>query len=105
MNKLPCLVLFAHLLVRVCVEAHKLFRHVGTKISVLGPALTLHLWLRVGSQLAPPLWPHPVAAQLCSWGVLIHEERDGVVLGLLCEELSHASQGDVRIFPSSSLQF
>lgn len=41
----------------------------------------------MGSQLAPPLWPHPVPAQLCSWGVPTHEECDGVVLGLLCKEL------------------
>lgn len=45
------------------------------------------LWPRVGSQLAPPLWPHPVAAQLCSWGVPTHEECDGVALELLCKEL------------------
>lgn len=73
-----------------CVEAHKLFRHVDAKISHSAGShadLTLVLWPGVGSHLVPPLWSHPVAAQLCSWGVPTHEECDRVVLELLCKEL------------------
>lgn len=71
------------------VEAHKLFRHVDAKISMLGPTLTLHSCCGPEWDLHwhQPLWPHRVAAQLCSWGFPMHEECARVVLGFLCKEL------------------